>query len=58
MHLAKLHDVNTFWRTKRKLRHKAQLILAMDRAIIKEGGIKNLTAEQMRKVCHLRGTLY
>lgn len=55
MHLAKLHDVNTFWRTKRKLRHKAQLILAMDRAIIKEGGIKNLTAEQMRKVCHLRG---
>ncbi|XP_063634541.1 LETM1 domain-containing protein 1 [Cydia splendana] len=38
-----------------KLKHKAFMLLQLDRAILREGGVNELSTESLRYACHLRG---
>lgn len=40
---------------KNKLKYRAFLLLEMDKAIIREGGVDALTMDTLRYACHLRG---
>lgn len=54
-HLLKMHGLRkNLFRTK-KLKYKALLLLEMDKAIIKEGGVEELNTEALRNACTIRG---
>lgn len=38
-----------------KLRYRAFLLLEMDKAIMREGGVDTLTLDSLRNACHIRG---
>lgn len=38
-----------------KLRYKAFILLEIDKAIIREGGVDGLSTESLRNACHIRG---
>lgn len=40
---------------RRKLRERAKILLAMDRAILREGGVHNLQLDALRNACFIRG---
>lgn len=43
------------FRLKSRLRKHAEVLLAMDRAILREGGVHNLPTDALRKACLIRG---
>ncbi|XP_004932835.2 LETM1 domain-containing protein 1 [Bombyx mori] len=54
-HLLKMHGLRkSIFRTS-KLKYRAFLLLEMDKAIIREGGVNILNAETLRNACHMRG---
>ncbi|CAG9788983.1 unnamed protein product [Diatraea saccharalis] len=54
-HLLKMHGLKkTIFRVN-KLKYRAFLLLEMDKAIIREGGLDNLNTETLRYTCYLRG---
>ncbi|CAK1588471.1 unnamed protein product [Parnassius mnemosyne] len=54
-YLLKMHGLRrSIFRTK-KLKYRAFLLLEMDKAIIREGGIEILNTETLRNACQIRG---
>ncbi|CAH0577877.1 unnamed protein product [Chrysodeixis includens] len=54
-HLLKMHGLRrTLFRTS-KLKYRAFLLLEMDKAIIREGGVEALPMETLRNACLIRG---
>lgn len=49
-----MHGISAIFK-KRKLRDRAKMLLAMDRAILREGGVHNLPLEALRNACYIRG---
>ncbi|XP_044752239.1 LETM1 domain-containing protein 1 [Coccinella septempunctata] len=55
-HLLHLHNMNTFfWFRRSRLSDKALILKEMDLAILREGGVHNLTIEALRMSCYIRG---
>lgn len=54
-HLLKMHGLRRTIFRKNKLKYRAFLLLEMDKAIIREGGVDALTMDTLRYACHLRG---
>lgn len=44
-----------FFRRKTRLQKYGEILLAMDKAILKEGGVHNLPTDALRKACLIRG---
>lgn len=52
-----MHDMRVgIFRRRARLRHRAIILRAMDRAIVREGGVHNLPTDVLRKACFIRGT--
>ncbi|XP_059055254.1 LETM1 domain-containing protein 1 [Achroia grisella] len=54
-HLLKMHGLRRSIFRRNKLKYRAFLLLEMDKAIIREGGVDKLTMETLRYACHIRG---
>lgn len=55
-HLLKMHDMRAgFIRRRARLRYRAKLLLEMDKAIMREGGVHNLPSDALRNACFIRG---
>ncbi|XP_052746470.1 LETM1 domain-containing protein 1 [Bicyclus anynana] len=54
-HLLKMHGLRSTLFRRKKLKYKARLILEMDKAIVREGGVGNLSTDSLRNACHIRG---
>ncbi|XP_030019841.1 LETM1 domain-containing protein 1 isoform X2 [Manduca sexta] len=54
-HLQKMHGLRKTILRRNKLKYRAFLLLEMDQAIIREGGVESLNAESLRNACHIRG---
>lgn len=54
--LLRIHGLRVgLFRRRVRLQKHAKLLVAMDRAIVKEGGIHNLPTDALRKACLIRG---
>ncbi|XP_060520436.1 LETM1 domain-containing protein 1 isoform X2 [Cylas formicarius] len=54
-HLLKLHDLHMGWFRRTRLSDRANILIEMDRAIMREGGVHNLPQEALRNSCYIRG---
>ncbi|XP_041987524.1 LETM1 domain-containing protein 1 [Aricia agestis] len=54
-HLLKMHGIKSTFFRRKKLRFRAFILLELDKAIIKEGGVDILTMESLRNACLMRG---
>nr|XP_018917575.1 PREDICTED: LETM1 domain-containing protein 1 isoform X1 [Bemisia tabaci] len=54
-HLLKVHNMHSGWRKRARLARRAEIIQLMDAAIKKEGGAENLTFDELKWACFLRG---
>ncbi|XP_025833045.1 LETM1 domain-containing protein 1 isoform X2 [Agrilus planipennis] len=54
-HLIKLHDLHAGFLKRSRLVEQAALIQAMDKAIMKQGGVDELGMESLRTACFTRG---
>ncbi|KAG7313457.1 hypothetical protein JYU34_000582 [Plutella xylostella] len=54
-HLIQIHGLRKSVFRQSKLKYRAFLLLEMDKAIIKEGGVASLSTDALRHACHLRG---
>lgn len=53
--LLKMHGLRKSIFRKNKLKFRAFLLLEMDKAIVREGGVENLNMESLRNACLIRG---
>lgn len=53
--LLKMHGLRKGVLRVSKLKYRAFLIMEMDKAITREGGVNELNMEALRKACHIRG---
>lgn len=53
--LLKLHNMHTGWRRRKRLSYRARIIQLMDEAIVREGGVTELSQEEIRWACKFRG---
>ncbi|XP_032527737.1 LETM1 domain-containing protein 1 [Danaus plexippus] len=54
-HLLKMHGCRKSFFRRNKLKYRAFILLQMDKAIIREGGIEILGTEVLRNACQIRG---
>lgn len=54
-YLLKMYGLRKTLFRSNKLRYKAFILLEMDKAIIREGGVDGLSTESLRNACHIRG---
>ncbi|XP_049959851.1 LETM1 domain-containing protein 1 [Schistocerca serialis cubense] len=54
-HLLKMHGMHVGWRRRYRLSDRARIIHEMDMAILREGGVKAMSHDQLRWACFLRG---
>ncbi|XP_026761497.1 LETM1 domain-containing protein 1 [Galleria mellonella] len=54
-HLLKVHGQKRSFFMRNKLKYRAFLLLEMDKAIVREGGVDKLNMETLRYACHIRG---
>ncbi|KAM3968473.1 LETM1 domain-containing protein 1 [Aphomia sociella] len=54
-HLLKMHGLRRSIFRRNKLKYRAFLLLEMDKAIVREGGVDKLTMDTLRYACHIRG---
>ncbi|CAH0716256.1 unnamed protein product, partial [Brenthis ino] len=54
-HLLKMHGLRRSLLRRKKLKYRAFLLLEMDKAIIREGGVDTLSTDSLRNACHIRG---
>ncbi|XP_013179075.1 PREDICTED: LETM1 domain-containing protein 1 [Papilio xuthus] len=54
-HLLKMLGIRRSLFRRKKLKYRAFLLLQMDRAIEREGGVDVLTTEALKNACHIRG---
>ena len=50
-----MHDMHRVWFRRSRLAEKAIILQAMDKAIVKEGGVESLSTEALKHACHIRG---
>lgn len=48
--------MHTGWRRRKRLSYRARIIQLMDEAIVREGGVTELSQEEIRWVCVQNGT--
>lgn len=53
--LLKIHNMHTGWRRRKRLSYRAHIIQLMDEAIVREGGVTELSQEEIRWACKFRG---
>ncbi|XP_069674389.1 LETM1 domain-containing protein 1 isoform X2 [Periplaneta americana] len=53
--LLRMHSMHMGWRRRHRLAERAQILHEMDMAIEREGGLSNLSQEELRMACFLRG---
>ncbi|RZB40615.1 LETM1 domain containing protein [Asbolus verrucosus] len=54
-HLLKLHDLHTGLFRRTRLAERALILKEMDRAIVREGGVQNLSKDALKNACFIRG---
>ncbi|XP_013189128.1 LETM1 domain-containing protein 1 [Amyelois transitella] len=54
-HLLKMHGMKKSLLRRNKLKYRAFLLLEMDKAILREGGVDEMNMESLRHACHIRG---
>ncbi|CAG4942908.1 unnamed protein product [Colias eurytheme] len=54
-HLLKMHGLRKSVFRRKKLKYRALILLEMDKAIIREGGVDSLGSDTLRNACHIRG---
>ncbi|XP_050683191.1 LETM1 domain-containing protein 1 [Leptidea sinapis] len=54
-HLLKMHGLKKGLLRRKKLKYRAFILLEMDKAIIREGGVEKLGTDNLRNACHIRG---
>lgn len=54
-HLLRLHNMHAGWFRRTRLADRARLLIEMDRAIMREGGVHNLPLAALSKACYIRG---
>lgn len=54
-YLLKMHGLKKSIFRMNKLKYRAYLLIEMDKAIVREGGVDNLSTEALRYACHIRG---
>ncbi|KAJ8922143.1 hypothetical protein NQ315_004078 [Exocentrus adspersus] len=55
LHLLKIHDLHRGWFRRTRLADRAFILIQMDKAIMREGGVHNLPVDALRKACFIRG---
>ncbi|XP_072930836.1 LETM1 domain-containing protein 1 [Epargyreus clarus] len=54
-YLLKMHGLRKSMFRRKKLKYRAFLLLEMDKAIIREGGVNSLSTDSLRNACQMRG---
>lgn len=54
-HLLNMYGMKSGLLRVKKLKHRAFMLLELDRAIVREGGVDLMNTESLRYACHLRG---
>ncbi|XP_050293605.1 LETM1 domain-containing protein 1 isoform X2 [Anthonomus grandis grandis] len=54
-HLLKVHGIHIGWFRRTRLADRAQILIEMDKAIMREGGVHNMPLEALKKCCYIRG---
>ncbi|XP_022920025.1 LETM1 domain-containing protein 1 isoform X2 [Onthophagus taurus] len=54
-HLLQMHNMHRMWFRKSRLSERAIILQALDRAIVREGGVMKLSTDALRYSCVLRG---
>ncbi|KAK9728412.1 LETM1-like, RBD [Popillia japonica] len=54
-HLLLMHDMHRVWFRRSRLAERAAILIAIDRAILREGGLESMSTEALRKACLMRG---
>ncbi|XP_075991145.1 LETM1 domain-containing protein 1 [Anticarsia gemmatalis] len=54
-YLLKMHGLRKTIFRRNKLKYQAFILMEMDKAIIREGGVDSLSQETLRYACHIRG---
>nr|CAH7738494.1 unnamed protein product [Callosobruchus chinensis] len=55
VHLLKMHQQHIGWFRRSRLAERAFLLKEMDNAIVREGGVHNMSTEVLKKCCYIRG---
>lgn len=50
-----MHDMHRVWFRRSRLAERAAILLAIDRAMIKEGGLEHMSTDALRNACLMRG---
>lgn len=45
------------WFRRSRLAERAAILIAIDRAILREGGLESMSTEALRKACLMRGNI-
>ncbi|CAH0547408.1 unnamed protein product [Brassicogethes aeneus] len=54
-HLVGIHDIHRGWFRRTRLADRATILIEMDKAIMREGGVHNLPIDALRNACLIRG---
>ncbi|XP_066256461.1 LETM1 domain-containing protein 1 [Euwallacea similis] len=54
-HLLRMHGLHAGWFRRTRLADRAQILIEMDRAIMREGGVHNMPLAALGKACYIRG---
>ncbi|XP_030750081.1 LETM1 domain-containing protein 1 [Sitophilus oryzae] len=55
LHLVKIHNIHPGWFRRTRLADRALILIEMDKAIMREGGVHNLPSEALKTACYIRG---
>ncbi|KAF7279751.1 hypothetical protein GWI33_006781 [Rhynchophorus ferrugineus] len=54
-HLVRTHNIHAGWFRRTRLSDRALILIEMDKAIMREGGVHNLPVDALRTACYIRG---
>ncbi|KAL1516612.1 hypothetical protein ABEB36_000502 [Hypothenemus hampei] len=54
-HLLRMHSIHAGWFRRTRLADRAQILIEMDKAIMREGGVHNLPLKALSQACFIRG---
>ncbi|XP_018565096.1 LETM1 domain-containing protein 1 [Anoplophora glabripennis] len=55
LHLLKMHEQHKGWFRRTRLADRAFILIQMDKAIMREGGVHNLPIDALKNACFIRG---
>lgn len=50
-----MHNTHAGWFRRTRLADRAMILIELDKAIMREGGVLNLPLEAVSKACYIRG---